>query len=96
MAVAYITEYHGLAMNNLAHMALEPAIAAQVVAIGAEAKSAAFNSETRYIRVHVDAICSVKIGLAPTATTTDARLAASQTEYFGVKPGDKISVISNT
>lgn len=92
MAVAYITEYADIRANA----ALEPLTAAQTVAIGAEAKSAAFNANTHFVRIHVDAICSIKFGLAPTANTTNKRLAAGQTEYFMVRPGDKVSVISNT
>ena len=32
----------------------------------------------------------------PTATTSNKRLAANQTEYFGVPAGMKLSVIANT
>ena len=69
----------------------------QTVAIGgSSAQSSAFNVTTNLIRVHVDAICSINIGSNPTATTTTARLAANQTEYFTVNPGDKLAVITNT
>jgi hypothetical protein len=95
MATAYITEYGGAGAERT-QVASSPAITSQTVAIGSEAKSAAFNSQTRIIRVHVDAICSILIGLSPTATTASARMSANSTEYFGVNPGDKISVISNT
>ena len=47
------------------------------------------------IRVHCDAICSISIGNSPVATTTNKRLAANQTEYFGVIPGQQIAVITN-
>ena len=47
------------------------------------------------VRVHADAICSIKFGSAPVATTANMRLAANQTEYFQVSPGDKVSVITN-
>lgn len=64
------------------------------VTIGAEAKSAAFTYP--FVRVAVDAACRVKGGsTAPTATTGSAiRMAAGQTEYFFVKPGDKLSFIA--
>lgn len=100
MAKAYITEYSGVrALEGFpgpAQIALTPELANQTVVIGSEAKSSAFSAGTRLIRVHVDAICSIEIGTAPTATTSMARMAADQTEYFGVVPGDKISVITNT
>lgn len=75
-----------------------PAVAEQTVAIGgASAQSAAFNAATKIIRVHTDAICSIKVGgTNPTATATTMRMAAGQVEYFGVAPGDKIAVITNT
>lgn len=102
MAVLYITEF-----PKQAHQwAGDEAIAAPhaedgkyieqtPLAVGAETKSAAFNGATRLIRVHTDAICSIAIGSNPTATTNHMRLAANQTEYFGVKPGEKLSVIAN-
>lgn len=100
MAVVYISEYKyqpldadgkTLAVGN------EPALAYQTVAIGgASAQSAAFQTDTRFIRVHTDAICSIKIATNPTAVTTENRLAANQTEFFGVRGGLKIAVITNT
>jgi hypothetical protein len=98
MATAYITEYSNLAIVDYGRLQVpqDPPIAEQTVAIGSEAKSNAFNAATRFIRIHVDAICSIKIGTAPTATTSSGRLAANQTEFRGVNPGDKISVISNS
>lgn len=100
MAVLYISEYavQGNSQGGGAlPIAAGPALATQTVAIGgASAQSSAFNASTRYIRVHTDAICSVLIGKDPTATTSSPRMAADQTEYFGVVGGDKIAVISNT
>jgi hypothetical protein len=100
MAVAYITEYESMAVvaTGLAPIAQDPPIAEQVVAISTHTESAAFNAATRFIRVHVDAICSISVGLTPVATTVMRRMAANQTEYFGVVPGKgwKISVVSNS
>lgn len=74
-----------------------PAYVEQTIAIGgASVPSAAFGGATRMIRVHTDAICSIQIAAAPVATSDTMRLAAGQTEYFGVKPGHKIAVIVNT
>jgi hypothetical protein len=58
--------------------------------------SAAFNAATKIVRLHTDAICSVAFGAAPVAAATNARLAAGATEYFGVSPGSKVAVITNT
>ena len=63
---------------------------------GASAQSAAFGANTRLVRVHAGAICSIAFGANPTATTNNMRLSADQTEYFAVVPGLKVAVISNT
>lgn len=100
MATAYITEFSKVGTTSGRidmTIALMPPIAEQTVAIGVVASSAAFNDATKFIRVHVDAICSIKIGASPqTAAVTTLRMAANQTEYFGVTPGHIISVITNT
>lgn len=101
MAVLYITEYADMAqtVRGGAQIAQSPALAAQTVAIaGASAQSSAFNALTTFVRVHTDAICSIVISTNPTATATSKRMAADQTEYFGVPVGQsyKVAVISNT
>lgn len=98
MATLYITEYEHLAMTfEPSQIAKEPRVTGQTVAIGGSStQSSAFNTRTRFIRVHTDAICSFVISTSPTAAATDARMAASTTEYFGVTPGDKLAVITNT
>jgi len=98
MAVCYIAEFSDMAHLRDCPIAMMPPLAEQTVAIGAEADSSAFNASTRFIRVHVDAICSIAIGLTPTASTTTMRMGAGDTEYFGVPRGAgyKISVVTNT
>lgn len=94
MATLYVTEFR---MAGFVGVAKAPAVTDQAVAIaGASAQSAAFNGATTLIRVHTDAICSIAIGTNPTATAAKARLAANQTEYYAVNPGDKIAVITNS
>jgi hypothetical protein len=97
MAVCYIAEFADIAHLDGCPVAMMPPLAEQTVAIGAEADSSAFNASTRYIRVHNDAICSIAIGLTPTATTSTMRLPADSIEYFAVPRGAgyKISVITN-
>ena len=98
MAVLYVTEFNNIGGGARFPVAgaLWAAVAEQTVAIGGvTASSAAFNANTLFIRVHTDVICSIDIGAAPTATTSTARMAANQTEYFSVKPGHKIAVIAN-
>lgn len=102
MAILYITEYAGVARTqiggNYSALPACPPVAEQTVAIGGStASSAAFNAATTMIRVSTDAICSVRVGgTAPAATAVTGRMPANTTEYFGVTPGDKIAVISNT
>lgn len=101
MAVLYITEYAGMMPSpdgKQGQVPMEPPLAEQTVAIGAEAKSSAFSAKTRLIRMHCDATCSVLIGTAPTATTASGRMVQNQTEFRGVPVTGtyKVSVISNT
>lgn len=101
MAKVYISEYSKIASDGSGTRlpaGKEPSIVEQTpVAIGAASvQSAAFDEETRFIRIHTDAICSIAFGSNPTATSNSKRLAANQTEFFGVKPGDKVAVITNT
>jgi len=101
MATLYVSEYSSLgtaALDYRMQSALEPSIAEQAITISASpTQSAAFNTQTKYIRVHTDSICSIAFGQNPTAVTTAKRFAANQTEYFGVIPGQgyKLSVIAN-
>jgi hypothetical protein len=99
MAVVYIQEYAEQARDNNARTipaGQEPPVTSQTVAIGgASVQSSAFNAKTCFVRIHTDAICSVKFGSNPTVTATDARLAANTTEFFGVRPGEKVAVITN-
>lgn len=97
MATLYLTEYQGYSTSGTPFQAAkEPPQANQTKAIGAVVSSTAFGKNTYLIRVHVDAICSIEIGASPTATTASKRLAANQTEYFAVTPGQVLSVIANT
>jgi hypothetical protein len=105
MSILYIREYIGIAAVGRYGTAAaavpvgqEPGTDQSLITIsGTHAESAAFGATTKLIRVHTDVICSIVISAAGTAATTGgARLAANQTEYFGVSPGMKVSVIANT
>lgn len=96
MATVYITEYERQAPGPVP-VALAPEITSQTVAIGGSSvQSNAFGATTTFIRVHCDAICSIALGANPTATAVKTRMSAGQTEYFGVRGGDKIAVITNS
>lgn len=98
MTKAYVTEYGDATGGGAVQVAQGPAIRTQVVdySAGVAATALAFTENTKIVRVHVDSICSVAEGTAPVATTASKRMPADSTEYFGVRPGDKLSFITNT
>lgn len=79
-----VAQMPALTKQNLNFISGGPAVA-----------SSAFGASTRLIRVHAKAACSIVVGANPTATTDDTPMAANSTEYFGVSPGDKLSVIAS-
>jgi hypothetical protein len=97
MAKLYVTEYGGMGSNG-SPVAMTPPIVEQtpVVIGGGSLQSAAFDYATTVVRIHTDAICSIAFGTNPTATANTQRLAADTTEYFSVKGGQKVAVITNT
>lgn len=106
MATLYISEYSHVASVGVSYgpasapgqAPLEPALADQALASWPEASNA-FQPGTTLVRVHTDSICSIVFGQgSPSATTSNKRLAANQTEYFGVPAGAnfKIAVVANT
>ncbi len=102
MAKVYITEYQSLqdriGMTYVAQMPMNPPVSYQSVLIGSTSvPSGPFDPRTNIIRVEADAVCSIDIGASPTGTTGTMRLASNTVgEYFGVRPGDKIAVITNS
>lgn len=99
MASLYIAEFAtaGVDQGRSVPVGACPPVAEQKLNIDVSATvSAPFNTNTRLVRVHTDAICSILIGADPTATDAKMRMAAGSTEYFAVIPGQKLSVITNT
>lgn len=102
MARLFISEYATFAVDPNTGQAVgkEPSFDQSPVTIGASsAPSNAFQPATKLVRLHTDSICSVLFFTpgpnAPVATANNKRMAANQTEYFGVNPGDAVAVISN-
>lgn len=83
------------ASGALAQIAPLPTIADQTVldTTSGVVTSAAFNAQTKYIRLCVEAQSAARVGA--TATTASMPMLAGQCEYFGVQPGATISVIAN-
>lgn len=108
MAFLYVTEYKGIGHVDPGYDGMSyvvpiqapkgPALAEQKIAIGGSSTaSTAFSQYTKMIRVHTDVVCSVAVGgTSPAATVSTGRMAANQTEYWAVIPGDKIAVITNS
>jgi hypothetical protein len=102
----YVAEYAELQIGPAGRhgqVPLEPPVAEQVVDFsGGVAASNAFNAATRLVRLHADSICAIEFGTNPTViaagATGTARMAANQTEYYGVPLGAglKVSAISST
>ncbi len=100
MATLYITEIANLVFDNRSNAVAAPAmppVAEQAVAItGGSVQSAAFQTLTRFVMVSTDSICSLAWGANPTAVTTAQRMAANETRFYGVIPGQKLAAIANT
>lgn len=100
MSKLWITEYAALAVDskgNIVAVGLEPAVDKQLLDYAGGAQlSAAFNERTNFIRVNTDANAHINIGpgTPTTATVAYPRMTAGATEYFGVKPGQKLSVLA--
>jgi hypothetical protein len=100
MAKVYISEYGGPGPNKL-NVAMESTMLAErtiSLSTVAAVTTVPFDNACNYIRVHTDAICSIAIvpSTASLATINSKRMAADQTEYFGVRGGYYISAISNS
>ena len=102
MAKLYLTEYVGAGRYYggaipVADTGGWKENAASPMTINTALNSSVFSTNTHLVRVHTDAICSIIIGATPlTASTSNARMAANQTEYYNVEPGQVLSVIANT
>lgn len=104
MTKLYISEYADVPqqIGGTIPMGIEPMIADQVVDYsGGATASNAFDARTKFVRIHTDAICSIRFTTAGSAaTTSNKRMAAGATEYFGVGENRtttlKVNAISNT
>ena len=98
MAKLWITEFQFIgsdATNARPQVAYHPPLATQTpITLGATTQSAAFNADTRFVRLRADGICHYVVGSNPTATTNDTPLDANVVEYIGVPAGMKIAVIA--
>ena len=106
MAILHISEYNAIHRTNvgddppsgdgIAQTIKEPSITTQAIPFTSATSSAAFNDSTRLVRVASDTQCYIVFGAAPTATANSMLFPSHGVEYFGVNPGDKISVYDGT
>lgn len=98
-AKLYIREYKTITTINSYQAQIAPEPGADQTPVdfsGGAASSSAFATTTHVVRLICDASCSIVFGASPqTATTSNAFLAAGAAEYFGVIPGQIVSVHSN-
>jgi len=98
----YVTEFAELEIGpagRVGQMTMQPPLAEQTIALAAgSTPSNAFNANTRIVRLHNDGTqpVAIEFGTAPTAiaagATGTARMAANQTEYYGVPKGQSFKV----
>jgi hypothetical protein len=95
-ASCYVSEF-SQAGDAAVQVARQPALVDQTpVAVGAtSAQSAAFNANTKLVRIECDVVASMAFGANPTATSSNARISAGAPEYFQVTPGSKVAFITN-
>lgn len=94
-ATCKISEYANLVMDEagrIVPVAVEPSITTQNVTYTSSAQSAAFNANTRFIRIVCDAKAHYVFSANPTATAAAPYLAADAPEYFGVARGSSLEV----
>ena len=98
MARLYVAEFAETAIGpagRVGPMAMELPVAEQTVAVGVASAAVTnpFNTKTRFVRLHSDVPANIEFGVTPTALiNASARMAAGQTEYFGVPIGQSYKV----
>ena len=92
MATLHITEYSRLAVASTSVMCgQEPSITTQMVTFTTPVSSARFNVETRFVRLYASADCRVAFGPERVASSASTPLTGKVSEFFGVRPQDRVS-----
>lgn len=82
-------------MGGTAQVVQGPPLAFQNLTIGSLTSSSGLGSATRIMRVKAEGDCYIAFGPSPqTATNSSMLMQAGDTEYFGVSPGDIVSVLT--
>lgn len=103
MATLYIKEYTHICRDkngNVIQAGLEDGgstTSQTVTTSGTSAQSAAFQSDTTFVRIVSTGIEHLEFGANPTATTNSAtKIEADTPEFFGVAGGQKVAAINGT
>lgn len=77
-------------------MGTQPAIRIQRIDYsgGVSVQSIAFHENTRFVRLYVSSDCHVDFGVDPSATHNHMFMPAGTIEYFSVRQGDKLAILS--
>lgn len=99
MATLWIREYEDLALDARGRpmqIALEgDAVRDQTVTFTTTVQSSAFNKSTKYVAISSSVAFHYKVGTNPTATTSNARVAADQWIFFGLQEQDlKVAAVT--
>ena len=70
----------------------------QMIALsgGTSTQSAAFGSQSEYVRICSNAAVHILFGSNPTATTSSIFIPANEPEIFKVSPGEKVAIIGTS
>ncbi len=97
-AFLFVTEF-GSALANMASGMQDvprcPSLVDQLIPFGGiSVASAPFGSQTRVVRVHSTANCSLRVGGVQPVAGGCMRLAAGVSELYAVVPGDSLAVVT--
>jgi hypothetical protein len=97
MATCWVTEYEAAARTHAGGgeqvpTGMEPAVTVQSFPFTTAAASAPFGARTRFVRVYLSSDGRVAFGSDPEAVEGSTPVTGKVGEYFGVVPGDRVSV----
>lgn len=98
MGILSVTQLESIRKDDsgdVMQIAYMPAISSEnITTSGTSAQSTVFADNCNYVRLDGDTTERILFGANPTALSTSTRLRADNTEYFAVKPGQKLAAIN--
>jgi len=95
MSTLYIAEFKAIGKSSGSSLQapLEPPLSEQTVTFTTSSvQGSALNHATRLVRIHVDADSHFAVGSSPTATTSNRKMIAGQTEYLAIPQGSSLNI----